>query len=460
MTNFCIEEDDYDNFYIPTKIISNIQENKNNINNVKKINDNNHKNDVKEIKEINKEEIREINKEITNNELYFGIWSINYDNRLKNEINDFNVEESFKIINNLKLKSFTYNKKYVKDNNKYVGLVAQDIEKVLPESIKTQKKNINNILIKDFKLVDIDQIVKHLVGTVQFLTNKIEYLENILDNIKENSTIIQDREIKKFNKNKEVKEIIENKDKEIKEIIENKEKIENQNRQRLKRLERKQTEEKNDIIKEQIYENIHEKEEKVDDIKKYENSDSEDEIIKIKGPKHAKKILESKNEKLKQKFSKKENSVKFNPAKSVRLLKKSVNTHIKKSIKNSKKKKEDKELKKEKRKESKVKNEDGKDKKFQNQLVEYVKPEMVKITDTNEDDIISIDIDKIQPTSTESSELVSYKFSDKTKLRIENKNNENCCEYVYIKGKNAGNKCSKKINGKNEKYCNMHKKNI
>ena len=85
---------------------------------------------------------------------------------------------------------------------------------------------------------------------------------------------------------------------------------------------------------------------------------------------------------------------------------------------------------------------------------------MVKITDTNEDDIISIDIDKIQPTSTESSELVSYKFSDKTKLRIENKNNENCCEYVYIKGKNAGNKCSKKINGKNEKYCNMHKKNI
>ena len=213
MTNFCIEEDDYDNFYIPTKIISNIQENKNNINNVKKINDNNHKNDVKEIKEINKEEIREINKEITNNELNFGIWSINYDNRLKNEINDFNVEESFKIINNLKLKSFTYNKKYVKDNNKYVGLVAQDIEKVLPESIKTQKKNINNILIKDFKLVDIDQIVKHLVGTVQFLTNKIEYLENILDNIKENSTIIQDREIKKFNKNKEVKEIIENKDK-------------------------------------------------------------------------------------------------------------------------------------------------------------------------------------------------------------------------------------------------------
>ena len=68
---------------------------------------------------------------------------------------------------------------------------------------------------------------------------------------------------------------------------------------------------------------------------------------------------------------------------------------------------------------------------------------MINIT---EDEIISIDIDNLDSDSNK--KLIQYDF-----------NNENC-EYIYIKGKNAGNRCSKKLSEKTQKYCNMHKKNI
>lgn len=426
MTNFCIE-DDSDNFFTFEKEVFNISENKNKDIKIKK-NNNTYLDPHDEKKDKNIEHYQneksfnnfqneKIEKEI-NNDLNFGIWSINCDNRIKNNINDFNIEECSRIINNLKLKTFTYNDKYVKDNKKYVGLVAQDIEKILPESIKTQKKNINNILIKDFKMVDIDQIIKHLIGTVQYLSNKIDHIENILDNIKENNI----SNISNISNSSNISSITN---------ISNTNIQDNNTKDNLNKNVQK------DIINSLSYENISKN---ILNDNLYDSSNSEEEIIKIKGPKHAKKILELKNEKIKQKFSKKEKSVNFNPKKSVRQLKKSINTHIKKSIKNSKNKKESKK----KNKVIHVEKEKHQEKNTDNQLIKYVKPEMVKVI---EDDIISINIDHLEPTN---NKLIEY-ISDK---KIE----QNICEYIYVRGKNAGNRCSKKLNNK-DKYCNIHKKN-
>ena len=78
----------------------------------------------------------------------------------------------------LTLKSFKY--KYDKDSINYVGFIAQDVEKILPQSVKTRTQyEIGGEVINDFKMLDVDQINKHLIGAVQYLMKRVDELESL-----------------------------------------------------------------------------------------------------------------------------------------------------------------------------------------------------------------------------------------------------------------------------------------
>ena len=103
------------------------------------------------------------------------VWTIPSDERVKENIKKFDNKKSFEIIKKLQLKSFKYRNNT--DLNSYVGFIAQDVEKVLPQSVKTRKQEIDGVVIDDFKMLDVDQINKHLVGAVQHLMKRVEELE-------------------------------------------------------------------------------------------------------------------------------------------------------------------------------------------------------------------------------------------------------------------------------------------
>jgi hypothetical protein len=106
------------------------------------------------------------------------VWTISSDERVKDSIKKYDIKKSSDVIKKLALKSFKY--KYDKDSINYVGFIAQDVEKILPQSVKTSKQyEIGGEVINDFKMLDVDQINKHLIGAVQHLMKRVDELESL-----------------------------------------------------------------------------------------------------------------------------------------------------------------------------------------------------------------------------------------------------------------------------------------
>ena len=106
------------------------------------------------------------------------VWTISSDERVKESIKKFDIKKSSDVIKKLALKSFKY--KYDKDSINYVGFIAQDVEKILPQSVKTRTQyEIGGEIINDFKMLDVDQINKHLIGAVQHLMKRVDELESL-----------------------------------------------------------------------------------------------------------------------------------------------------------------------------------------------------------------------------------------------------------------------------------------
>lgn len=99
--------------------------------------------------------------------------STSSDIRLKMDIED--IEDGLDIINRLKPITFKWNTEAVELNNnknctaKHVGLIAQEVEEVLPEVVGT--------IYKDYKSVDYALIVPHLIKAIQQLTVQVEELK-------------------------------------------------------------------------------------------------------------------------------------------------------------------------------------------------------------------------------------------------------------------------------------------
>lgn len=107
-------------------------------------------------------------------------WTVTSDMRLKEDIEDANLDICYSNIKNLKLKKYkwkdeVYSVEQVKDRHK-LGWIAQEVEPIFPNAVDT----INANGLEDCKTLNTDQIIASLYGCVQKLMDKVEKLE--LDN--------------------------------------------------------------------------------------------------------------------------------------------------------------------------------------------------------------------------------------------------------------------------------------
>jgi hypothetical protein len=88
------------------------------------------------------------------------------DRRVKENFVNANLSETHARV--LKLKLTDYN--YIGNEKTHRGLIAQEVEEIIPVAIETANRNG----ISDFKSVSNREITNHLVGSVQYLSQKLE----------------------------------------------------------------------------------------------------------------------------------------------------------------------------------------------------------------------------------------------------------------------------------------------
>src|SRR6056300_1732557 len=104
-----------------------------------------------------------------------GTWTSTSDARLKENIQDANLDTCYDTIKNLKLRRFTWRDDVegITDKN-VIGWIAQEVEEVLPKSVTTvhEKYGLENV-----KFLNADQIYAAMFGTIQKLIDDKERLE-------------------------------------------------------------------------------------------------------------------------------------------------------------------------------------------------------------------------------------------------------------------------------------------
>ena len=74
------------------------------------------------------------------------------------------------------LKGVTFN--YLKGNKASAGLLAQDVEKVMPSAVQEKKIPLHKDDDKAYKTLHYDSVTAILVEAIKELTAKVEKLEN------------------------------------------------------------------------------------------------------------------------------------------------------------------------------------------------------------------------------------------------------------------------------------------
>jgi hypothetical protein len=98
------------------------------------------------------------------------------DRRVKENITLVNNYESYKNINKIEIVDYNFINDPIK--KKHRGVIAQDLHKIIPTAISIRSNNN----IPDLHAVSSKEILGHLLSAFQFLSSKVEYLEN--ENIK------------------------------------------------------------------------------------------------------------------------------------------------------------------------------------------------------------------------------------------------------------------------------------
>jgi len=94
------------------------------------------------------------------------------DERLKHDIEP--ISDALSKVNQLNGCTFTYNA----DGKKSAGLIAQDVEKVLPSAVTESTLPLKVDDGKEYKVLQYDQTIGLLVEAIKELTLKVEELEN------------------------------------------------------------------------------------------------------------------------------------------------------------------------------------------------------------------------------------------------------------------------------------------
>ena len=94
------------------------------------------------------------------------------DKRLKHDIEP--ITDALYKVGQLNGVTFTYNK----NDKKSAGLIAQDVEKVLPSAVTETELPLQQDDGIAYKTVQYDQTIGLLVEAIKELTDKVEKLEN------------------------------------------------------------------------------------------------------------------------------------------------------------------------------------------------------------------------------------------------------------------------------------------
>jgi len=94
------------------------------------------------------------------------------DRNLKKDIKP--IEDALSKVNKLNGCTFTY----TSDNVESAGLIAQEVEEVLPSAVKTKELVFHGEEGKEYKVLQYDQTIGLLVEAIKELTAKVEELEN------------------------------------------------------------------------------------------------------------------------------------------------------------------------------------------------------------------------------------------------------------------------------------------
>lgn len=111
-------------------------------------------------------------------------WTIVSDRRLKENIEDANLDMCYENMKRLKLKRFKYKDDWMCDSDgnrksqdtHFLGFIAQEVKEVFPKAI-TVIDDSENTGIEDLHTLDTDQLLKSSYGAVQKLMQKVENLE-------------------------------------------------------------------------------------------------------------------------------------------------------------------------------------------------------------------------------------------------------------------------------------------
>lgn len=113
-------------------------------------------------------------------------WLVDSDQRVKENIEDADLDLCYNNVKNMNLKRFKWKEEFypeVTDRNS-VGFIAQEVEQFFPKSVLKADEEVNNQFISDFRSLDADQIYKSMYGGLQKCILKIEDLKNRQKNYK------------------------------------------------------------------------------------------------------------------------------------------------------------------------------------------------------------------------------------------------------------------------------------
>lgn len=106
-------------------------------------------------------------------------WTTTSDARVKRDVRDASLNECVEAMKRIPLKRFEWALPNVPDRH-CLGFLAQDVEQVFPKSVTTT----NAHGYPDFKTLDADQIYKTMYGTILYLLQKSDALEQELEELK------------------------------------------------------------------------------------------------------------------------------------------------------------------------------------------------------------------------------------------------------------------------------------
>ena len=98
------------------------------------------------------------------------------DRRLKKNIQPITVQDSIEKVSQLQPVSYNWIGRGSEDDQ--IGLIAQDVENIIPEVVTEDSRIEDNGDLKNYKRIDYEKIVPHLINCIHSLTNRVNELES------------------------------------------------------------------------------------------------------------------------------------------------------------------------------------------------------------------------------------------------------------------------------------------